>query len=497
MGKVLCIAVVWIFAWPVFAQPKLYSISVTGGGSPDSTSEDFFVATKNHHALSKKIPFYSSQTFFGSEAGGYCYAKDDADVINRVNRVWSDLKKNPSQCSATSKDYQTILSYFLGAYDRRASVHCKASNADLDGDQKSDVAGHATPDNLFSALDFEKNHKEAKTGDHLYLTLQDHGENHDPRDPQIVLGWYGQAVKLSELRPRLAALTKKGITVHLDTFACYSGGFAPLSDLADKNAPLCTVSMTDSDHMAWSAIVPGDRSNNFDLAYIDALGKGRSQLGAFACAMARDTLNRPYSSLDWVVDQWRTTSAHSQSKGSVDTCEIVTNLQKLDSEVSDYIKIVGASDSVERLRVDLLKAYQKEFVEQARVCATFFRSTKESLNQALLTCIKKAGLDNLDALTAEALGAVNKDKDKGKGADRDTFELLLATKNGQADSKAREYLFDSMGTTSGEEYDKQRINEHLKFLASADVKSLEKFKREFCCLGFNPSTGSQPEVCSQ
>jgi hypothetical protein len=427
------------------ANTSLWSIDITGGEGPD-TLLSFYQSAQQRFTAMKNFGVPEKQRFelFGRK-GSACYSSPTAAANEALTQERAAFLAQPNDCS---KAAPIFVEFTAPSTPTLMCSDSKHNVLDLDGDGKTDVTSIADTKNFLN--DINKVISQAKKGDHLALNLNDHGQKLPPDYWGVGFGDMGDGISVDQLKPLLAKLQAKGVIVHLDVQACYSGGFVALSDSDNQNAPICTTTSADANVMGYGAdaLFP----TTFDGTYQKNIQQYGNQLQAFACSVAEDSVNRPITTLDQIVNAWE----KSQPPTSLSNCEPVSNLAGVQQQVSGFIDTIGKDDASNAARAALISAYNDTFVKAFASCATDHNSDVK-LVQGLKSCLSdpQAKLDS-------------------------SLQNLFGT-------------FLNQGTPN--DFYLSTINRQLRFLKLASNDQLAKFKNAFCCLSYNMNTGDSPAVC--
>ncbi len=434
------------------ANENLWVIGITGGGGLSNTVENFYIDAGLFYKSAQAIGVKQDRQFmfFGASAPGQLgYFRETQAEKNSTKQIINEFRKNTKNCALAAPLFENMK--HQGEREYVLNNPLKLNLFDLDANGHSDINGHATWKNFSTALDSVID--KAKSGEHLLLNLTDHGSKLETfvrgEEWVVDLGDKGKYIYLSALKEYLHELQKKGVIVHLNVQACYSGGFNKLTDSTDLKAGVCTTSMSDGEQPSYGA----DQiySNTFDYLFHEAMAKYHNQLSAFACALAQDAINQPMSSLDDIVRDWK-------AKQTVDhaycTVTYVDNMGGLKEQIGSYF----SASQKNKFRQKLITAYKKHFVTYVEKCKRK-RSDDEIFRKNLLQCVDddRAGLN----------------------------------------PKLRGYFRAFFSMVAGDDYSLEMINNHVGFLEKAPLNKLSEFKSALCCLSYNLKTRKAPGICQE
>lgn len=429
------------------ANTQLWSVDVVAGRN-GSTEVDDPPSARLRFAAAKEFGVADNQnvTLFGGSKAPICYSSDTPQELEKIGKQRTDFLQTPISCDKAAPLFQ----YMMNAAPREN--HCSSDSdyfLDFDKDGKSDVQGPATSSGLRSSL--RSVLQSAPPGSHLMLNIRGHGiSTGRPPVSAVNLGNPGDSLSANDLKPLLAQLSSKGITVHLDVQACYSGGFTSLSRVNSAMAPVCVTADSDSKIVGYGA--DALIKNTFDVSYQSHFLKYGSQLKAFACSAGADTVNQPNNSLDQVVKRWE----KSQSASSLGKFEPVTDLADSNRQMSELATIVNQDDPLYSQRAALISAYKENFLIIMKECSQN-RESEVALLKGLLSCVQHP--------------------------------------EAKLDKSSASYIEDFLNQPSGVGYDLTMINHHLRFLKFADLTHLTEYKAAFCCLAYDMRTGEVPHFC--
>jgi len=427
---------------------RVWAISITGGGEIKDTSVDFHEVAKQFHETYKALGVKDDQLFeyFGQDDETQCYSRKKQSVIEQIDKSIKAFNADPTNCAKAEpifKSWSAAVPQETICTKSPEKGFIKKNLADLDDDKKNDIKGPATKENFHGVLATIT--KSVKKGDHLYFSLRDHGF-------KLSSSWLiqlgdGAGVNITTLRKLFDKLNEIGVVIHLDVQACYSGGFTQGLTKTTGSAVVCSTASTDPNFLGYGSV------DTFDYLYPQDFRTYGNQLSAFACSFAKDYDNRPYSSLDTVVERWE--QKQQKNEVTIPTCDAVKDLKSLDEQVKEFSKIIDSTESLAKERRELLDAYQESFASVAKKCA--------------------------------------KDRSKGVKFNKDLSACVDKTKS--LDDSIEQSIKESLNVELGEKYNIQMINRHLRFLKNADAAALNEFRKTFCCLSFEPKSGKMHKMC--
>lgn len=436
--------------------PRVFTLNVVGGGPDGETLQSFYRIGAAMHRSFKELEIPKNRMIlYAGEGDRKCYSRIKKQVALDDRSKQVDFSDDLNDCS---KAKILIQDFFA---DDDSELVCNQPPAaelldldDFDGDGKKDVRGLATSANVAAAFKGLLNPASGpRGGDHLFVNLNDHGSMPSSAVPDwhIWLGPKKDTLSATTLASELKPFTDRGVIVHLNVEACYSGGFNKLTDVSGRGATSCVV--TDSDAKSIATTIAGGPTETFDLRYAREIGQKRSQLRAFACALGGDADNRPRTSLDFIVEDWE---AQAATGAGLPKCEIQGNLSGLSKQIDKLLESLAQTRMPGDERGALIKAYKRNFADLVASCARD-RKDEQAYAQALKRCLKEGKME-LDASMANQ-------------------------------------MLQIVGEDLGEPYDVQMIARHLRFLRNADAVSLSQFRKAFCCLSYDLKTGESPDVC--
>lgn len=426
---------------------ETYSFSIVGGGEAKDTMDSFYEngATKFHNTVNALgINKANQNTLFGRTTNEVCYSKTDEDAKKAALLSCKAFMQN-KKC----EDIDPILDVLFGKIKTNLICHNPAQGTslnDLDKDGKDDIHGAS---NLFNIeKHFEELLKKASRNDHVLLSLSNHGLY--TGESAIILGT-GDFFSETQLGEWLTKLKNKGVTVHLETFSCYSGGFNSLTDVSSGSGKICSLADADPNLPGYAAdgiLI----SKTFDGLYYDNLKKYGNQLQAFACSLGADSVNRSNTSLDVIVKKWMDKAKIAKNGfASLNQCPKIDNLAEVSIQIEKVLKVVNPSLN----RKKIIQAYNDYFVKTLSGCS-LERAEGDELMNSLNKCLYRAKIDE-----------------------------------GTAD-----FLKKFLKSARAEKYDLELINQHLSFLNYAPEGDLREYVSAFCCLSYdfkNPT--NKPEIC--
>lgn len=438
------------------SEPQVFwGISFVGGGSPFTTHKDFYLAGKHLHQAFDSFGIHGSDRFefFGQDRETACYREFGSEFEKRYDAairaflnsngdctkaapIFSWFKNSVSPRTVCQTPKFTVSVYRgVGDVDETHDADSVKELLDLDGDGKSDFRGPADAEALMTALD--EIAARAKANDHLYVGLTGHGSYAE------LVGGGNSRVYASLLSEKLNALAQAGVIIHADVLACKSGSFIDRLTRSDLDGAICGSASARADVIA----VDGS-PYDFPDSYSENFAKYGSQLKAFACSLASDTSNAPYSSLDKVIVAWETKQ----------TPEFLSHLS---------VEVGRSAETDEgQLRQQLIASYREIFVKTLKDCRGADTEFDERLNESM----KKH---------AELLKCLDDPTFRYSQRDRESWRSFFKIREGD----------------QGSNYPVQMMDRHLRFLRHADSGSLGEFKKAYCCLSFDFKQRTMPDLC--
>ena len=462
--------------------PPVWGVSFVGGGRIAQTYESFYNGGKHFHdaLVSFGVPDSHRYEFFGQGGENVCYVTSDPDEDKKDEAAKDAFMASPNDCSKAipvidsfESDGKMIRVCSKSTYTVRVpkgpwyvteerKTGIVENTRDYDGDGKEDVRGPADPKALMDALD--EITKNGKAGQHVLLTLIDHGNGHDLEGTiEGGDGKFGTIYSISLAR-KLGALAAKGLIVHVDVEACASGVFVDALTRSQSAGAVCGSASTRSNITS----LLGDPSD-FPDSYPANFAKYGSQIKAFACSLVSDTVNTPYSSLDKFITDWEST----QSQDFLTHCKTETGLGDISVTFEKLARTFNAGDTETQLRRKLLQSYRDTFVKTLKDC----QAVDEDLESRV------ADRRKLDGALLKCL------------SDSTTLPYSKSTKD-----ELRELFQARMGNpaptgTVVADYSGQMVNRHLRFLSNADAGHLDGFKKLYCCLAYDFKAKKAPDLC--
>ncbi len=479
----ICCLVILFLGMNNEAKAKLWGVNIIGGGSVDSTYQEFYDTGKlTHEALTSfQVPNERLFEYFG-QPKTHCYSQDPEESEAERKKEEFELNnflKNTSDCSKLKPMAGKLLAPSADETQNQVCSEPPATHTknllNFDGGENPQIRGPASLQNTEDA--FTQVIEKSQKNDHVYINFTDHGyriNNQSLFLLRMKLGfllgsfkkptgtsWYQDDVIVglgdesefltnAYFRDVISSLAKKGVTVHLNIQSCFSGEFATLTKTAGQT-PACVTTDSDSHSVSVRQFQFGTSvTPSFGSLFPTYVKKYGSQLNAFACALAQDFSNRPNSSIDSVIDNWE--KPHS----SVDLSECV--LFKNITETEERIAAIAQDVNLALFRKELIEVYKSEFVDLLMKCS-HDRSKWEKIAKGIASCAsdKKVGVDPT---------LVN-------------------------------YVKEAWGGDIGEKYELAMLNRHMKFLLNADENSLKEFKTAFCCLAYNFKNNTSPSICKK
>lgn len=464
------------------AEPmQAWSISVTGGDSPEETYFSFYNEARDYHSALKsfKIAPVNSYEHFGAKTDFRCVTMD-GDRFKYRNKEYSfqslfeQIKSlGPGKCpnevfdpflmAITGKATSLMLcSRPPTQAEIKTNRHLSSAMVNpnlnfLDGPMPRPEARGPSPasgtfvPNFSSKQAFQDSitqvERSIKPGDHerhLMLNFIDHGKlTADDSETKFGFG-NGETISDHELEQITDRLAGEGITVHLTMDACFGGHFNHLnrSNPPNGKGAVCTAVSSDN---TFSASGPGMKT------WATALGEYGNQLEALGCLSGDSSFNRYTSGLDKVVRDWEQTLPSLEEIH----CLGESSISKLQNLLGEISRTVNTKDGAGTdIRSDLIAAYQHYYMKPLGDCLRTSNRLTDNAFAWLASCAKTK------SVSSETLKELSED-----------------------------------GSTATSSYSMETVSRHLRFLKTAPIEALENFKREFCCLGFNFKTLEYPHVC--
>ncbi len=418
-------------------NPNIWTIGITGGAG-DVLESEFQGGVKDFATAATSLNVASEQSalLFGGD-GRQSYLKNTAKSDHDIQVFKANFLKNPKECT----NAQEIFDYMTSSAEH--DVRSNENGNTLD----SRITGEASMAKIKSFLDGVL--QNATAGEDLVVNLDDHGWVEDRIGPSfwgVSLGEYPQSITTKDLAPYLAAFKSKGIHVHFNVQACFSGGFVDLSDVSESGAGTCVTAMADPRLEGYEAdaLVPRSYEQTFNKSF----GKYGNQLQAFACGLGVDTWNRPMTSLDPIVKGWE---KNGTSQDLLNCPATGLDLIKLAETTAQSL----ANAMTDPIRKGLLQSYHDLFIATLKDCSSESKDDDMVFRAELVACV-----------------------------DRSTIAPGYKT-----------YLKRTLSSAVGNRYKKEMLNHHLNFIKNADTGSLLKFRNAYCCLAENLRLGKKPAVC--
>lgn len=441
LRKITISLIILLFSGVCYSEN--YYILSSGGGSGVSTLEAFYTGIQSQYQATSS--FTNSENIavqLGPTSGPYCFSRTKEEISKKMIDLKAKFLRNPTDCGVANE----LFMFFEGAYDDE--IICSSSEKDFldfNGDGQNEVDGSS------SSVNFEQSLKEiyekAKSGDHLYINLDDHGLKTDIQGHEDFLIGMGDDVDdlyRSELEALLDA-APEGLTIHLANQVCFGGGFVDLSKASEAGSSICSVAMSDRDTYSYGNDVLFPRT--YDLVYGKNLEKYGDQLRAHTCSMVQDPLNRPNTSLDSIVRNWLTSEGIPNNY-----CPFFKSLENPAQQATSIFTQLLKDDSSSKI-IDEFKSNILSIVDE---CSEY-NSDDKILLEGMYNCLESEQV----MLDEEA-----------KLEDRDFFER-----------------------TMGEEYGVELLNDHMIFLLKAPKDKIEEYISSYCCLSFNFKTDKAPDIC--
>ncbi len=461
------------------AEGKTWGLSIVGGDDYRDIFQNFYddgVLGRNEWMKEFGIPADRRQILFGNKSSA-CFGVTQGLDQERVERMNARLEKNSGDCVAIG-DY---LQMMMG--DRATNVVCDLSSKqfiadqkkfqpqparnllDLDGDGENEVTGNSEGPNVKRAL--EQLMHQTQPGDHVILSMNDHGIKEEGVWKFILPGWDFFKKKRIHLSPKYLKkhfdqLNANGVTVHLDVEACYSGGFSLQLTELNLKSPTCVVALADSES-------PGavSASGDFSSFYSKDMKKYGDSLRAFSCALAEDQLNRPNTSLDVIVREWEKKHPATRECAECGHVSEAMNQGPVSRFASRMIEVFhAATPQSAPLREQLLAAFRENIQKVAIACKpTYLFSNPEendkAFNKAVLACL--------------------------------TNDAAIKT---QLTPPITEMLKNYFSSETQTPYVENLLKQHVRFLTEAAPADLDQYKKAMCCLGYNFKTKKNLGFCS-
>lgn len=419
-------------------------IGLTGGGAAASTNKsivDEGVLGNNLLAEALGIPGARKKVLFGQSDQSKCYSVPSGANDSKL-RAGVDNFINTSDC----RNFKPVLDVILGEGigELQTEQKCVSGNS-YKSEGKPNIDGPANASELNTLF----GNFPGKRGDHVVLTISGHGTS----DPHFTvnMGSEKTVITREQLNKLARSLENRGVYLHLNVSACYSGNFNSVPTLPDgkQSKSTCSVSSSSPATLSYSADLLFQKT--FDRSYMNALSKFGNQFSAFACTNSQAIIGTPQTTLDTIVD-----NSNRQKKMSDKLIKLPceNGVKPAWHQLQELAKSIE-KNSLQQLQSDLQQSFIREYSMAAKNCES--QDVREiNLVNSSLKCINKESKD-------------------------------------QTLKKELNALF----STSGGNQQVDLLNRHLSFFKSASAQDLNNYMNSFCCLTYNFKTKKNADICQK